>query len=146
MPGRIIKSILSKEAHQVATSQSDHQLTVGNIENDKRPPRPPALHPNSKEHASGSPHMFASDADLKSHKVDKAASSELHTFVSISDNNKIEKRMRNKDRPDRGVWAPLHRSDAFHGRAVIFFSSFYSGNVVKFFFKFLVVTEKILTL
>lgn len=113
-PGRIIKSILSKEGHQVSTSQSDHQLITGNIENDKRPPRPPVLHPNSKDRASGSLHMFASDADLKSHKVDKAASNELHTSVSIGD-NKIEKRMRNKDRPDRGVWAPLHRSDAFHG-------------------------------
>lgn len=114
VPGRIIKRILSKEGHQVSTSQPDHQLVTGNIENDKRPPRPPVLHQNSKEHASGSLHTFASDADGKSHKVDKAASSEFHTSVSISD-NKIEKRMRNKDRPDRGVWAPLHRSDVFHG-------------------------------
>lgn len=29
---------------------------------------------------------------------------------------KQEKRMRNKDRPDRGVWAPLWRSDGSHAR------------------------------
>ncbi|XP_020573575.1 regulator of nonsense transcripts UPF3 isoform X2 [Phalaenopsis equestris] len=114
VPGRIIKSILSKEGHQVSASQPDHQMITSNIENDIRPRRPPILHPNSKEQASGAPHKSASDADLKSDKVDKDASSELPTSVSISD-NKFEKRMRNKDRPDRGVWAPLHRSDAFDG-------------------------------
>jgi len=27
---------------------------------------------------------------------------------------KQEKRTRNRDRPDRGVWTPLHRSDVSH--------------------------------
>jgi regulator of nonsense transcripts 3 len=36
---------------------------------------------------------------------------DLHGF-SIAD--KTEKRTRNKDRPDRGVWTPLRRSDSSH--------------------------------
>ncbi|KAI0528535.1 hypothetical protein KFK09_001077 [Dendrobium nobile] len=122
VPGRIIKSILSKEGNQVSASQPDHQFITVNIENDKRPPRPPVLQSNLKDHASSSLHTFVSDADGKSHKVDKAASSELYANVSIRD-NKIEKRMRNKDRPDRGVWAPLHRSDVFQGHGTNFLPS-----------------------
>ncbi|PKU82009.1 regulator of nonsense transcripts UPF3 [Dendrobium catenatum] len=122
VPGRIIKSILSKEGNQVSASQPDHQFITVNIENDKRPPRPPVQQSNLKDHASSSLHTFVSDADGKSHKVDKAASSELYANVSIRD-NKIEKRMRNKDRPDRGVWAPLHRSDVFQGHVTNFLPS-----------------------
>uniref|UniRef100_A0A7N0V3W2 Uncharacterized protein n=1 Tax=Kalanchoe fedtschenkoi TaxID=63787 RepID=A0A7N0V3W2_KALFE len=29
-------------------------------------------------------------------------------------NDRLEKRTRNRDRPDRGVWTPLHRSDGSH--------------------------------
>ncbi|KAG0503999.1 hypothetical protein HPP92_004071 [Vanilla planifolia] len=50
----------------------------------------------------------------KSHIDDKTASNESHASVSIND-NKHDKRLRNKDRPDRGVWAPLRRADGSHG-------------------------------
>ena len=37
----------------------------------------------------------------------KIVGSDMHGFRS----EKAEKRRRNKDRPDRGVWAPRHRPD-----------------------------------
>ncbi|GFY88600.1 Smg-4/UPF3 family protein [Actinidia rufa] len=40
----------------------------------------------------------------------KVVGNDLHSFSS----EKQEKRTRNKDRPDRGVWTPLHRSDRSH--------------------------------
>lgn len=116
--GRIIKSILSnKERNQLLTSQSDPRLINGNMEKDKRPPRPPVPPPNSKERSSGILHAYASDADGKLLMGDQVNSNESH--VSTSD-NKHDKRMRNKDRPDRGVWAPLRRSDGSRGRGTKF--------------------------
>ncbi|XP_028549203.1 regulator of nonsense transcripts UPF3 isoform X2 [Dendrobium catenatum] len=113
-PGRIIRSILSnKERQQVLTSQSDPQLINGNTEKDKRPPRPPVPPPNLKERASGLLHVSASDANGKSNIDDLIDSNKLHAFTI---ENKHDKRMRNKDRPDRGVWAPLRRSDGSYGR------------------------------
>lgn len=112
-PGRNIRSILSnKERLPLLTSQSDPQLINGNTDKDKRLPRP-VLTPNLKEHASGLSHASASDADRKSLKDDQVESNESHGSTSDYKHNK---HMRNKDRPDRGVWAPLRRSDGSHGR------------------------------
>lgn len=97
--GRIIRSILlNKDARQSQSSmvQSEHQSQVSNLEKEKRPPRPPRVQLASKE-ANGA-------------QDDKVVGNDLHNFV----NEKQDKRTRNKDRPDRGVWTPLRRSDGSH--------------------------------
>ncbi|KAG0499772.1 hypothetical protein HPP92_004463 [Vanilla planifolia] len=113
-PGKIIRSILSKkEGHQLFDSQLEQQLNTGNSEKEKRPPRPPISLQTLKEHSIGSMHSTTGTIG-KSHVDDKTASNESHASVSIND-NKLDKRLRNKDRPDRGVWAPLRRADGSHG-------------------------------
>ncbi|KAL0908218.1 hypothetical protein M5K25_022698 [Dendrobium thyrsiflorum] len=113
-PERIIRSILSnKERQQALTSQSDPLLINGNTDKDKRPPRPPVPPPNLKERGSGLLHTSASDGNGKSNMDDLVDSNKLHASTI---ENKHDKRMRNKDRPDRGVWAPLRRSDGSYGR------------------------------
>lgn len=85
--GRIIRSILiNKDARQ---NQSEQQNQTSNREiMDRRPPRPSNFPPLSNG--------LADDHDL-------------HGFY----NERQDKRStRNKDRPDRGVWTPLRRSDA----------------------------------
>nr|XP_010930556.1 regulator of nonsense transcripts UPF3 isoform X1 [Elaeis guineensis] len=112
--GRIIRSILSKEARQtqsyIASSLPEQQMQTANMEKDKRPPRPPSTRSISRDHvSSGSPLPSVSDGDDKRYIDDKVGVGYKHGSVSISD--KHDRRTRNKDRPDRGVWAPLRRSD-----------------------------------
>lgn len=110
VPGRIIRSILSnKDRHQVLTSQSDPLSINGNTEKDKRLPRPPVQEPNLKEVL----HISGEDADGKSFVDEQFDPNEL---LASTGDNKHEKRLRNKDRPDRGVWAPLRRSYNSNGR------------------------------
>lgn len=94
--GRIIRSILlHKDSRQNHSSgvQSEQQTQTSNLEKDKRPPRP--------QHVQ----LILKDANGASD--DKVVGNDLHSFSG----EKQEKRTRNKDRPDRGVWAPLRRSD-----------------------------------
>ncbi|XP_008786472.2 regulator of nonsense transcripts UPF3-like [Phoenix dactylifera] len=112
--GRIIRGILSKEARQTqsytVSSQPEQQMQTANVEKDKRPPRPPSARSISRDHvSSSSPLPSVSDGDDKRYIDDKVAAGYKHGSVSISD--KHDRRTRNKDRPDRGVWAPLRRSD-----------------------------------
>ncbi|KAK8967221.1 Regulator of nonsense transcripts UPF3 [Platanthera guangdongensis] len=110
VPGRIIRSILSnKDRHQVLTSQSDPLSINGNTEKDKCTPRPPVPQLNLK----GSLHISGDDADGKSFVDELFDPNEL---LASTGDNKHEKRLRNKDRPDRGVWAPLRRSYNSNGR------------------------------
>ncbi|RZS08310.1 hypothetical protein BHM03_00039254 [Ensete ventricosum] len=63
-----------------------------------------------KDYISRSPSLASvTDGDDKKYVDDKVAINNKHGSVSISE--KYEKRTRNRDRPDRGVWAPLRRSD-----------------------------------
>ncbi|XP_057977662.1 regulator of nonsense transcripts UPF3 [Malania oleifera] len=98
--GRIIRSILlNKDARQSLSSLnvlSEQQILASNPEKDKRPPRPPNVQVLLKD-TNGAPD-------------DKIVGNDLHGFSG----EKQEKRTRNKDRPDRGVWAPLRRSDGSH--------------------------------
>ncbi|KAJ9687622.1 hypothetical protein PVL29_016202 [Vitis rotundifolia] len=97
--GRIIRSILlNKDARQSQSSmfQSEQQFQASNLEKEKRPPRPPHIQLASKE-TNGA-------------QDDKGVGNDVHSFVS----EKQDKRTRNKDRPDRGVWTPLRRSDGSH--------------------------------
>ncbi|XP_065872690.1 regulator of nonsense transcripts UPF3-like isoform X2 [Euphorbia lathyris] len=92
--GRIIRSILlNKDSRQNQSSGIQFDQQAQTLEKEKRPPRPPHVHIVSKD-SNG-----ASD--------DKVVGNDLHGFSG----DKQEKRMRNKDRPDRVVWTPLRRSD-----------------------------------
>ncbi|RWR90336.1 regulator of nonsense transcripts UPF3 isoform X1 [Cinnamomum micranthum f. kanehirae] len=113
--GRIIRSILSnKDARHnqspVATHQSEQQMQTVNLEKDKRPPRPNNIRSILKDHVS--PHAVISDGDTKRASDDKFVANDLHNVTSV--NEKQDRRTRNKDRPDRGVWTPLRRSDGSH--------------------------------
>lgn len=98
--GRIIRSILlNKDTRQSQSSsavQSEQQNQMSFNEKDKRPPRPSNAPFLSKD-SNGAPE-------------DKLAGNDSHGFYS----EKQDKRTRNKDRPDRGVWTPLRRSDGSH--------------------------------
>ncbi|XP_043720634.1 regulator of nonsense transcripts UPF3-like isoform X1 [Telopea speciosissima] len=115
--GRMIKSILSnKEPRQSqlsATGHSDQQIQTLNVEKDKRPPRPMNIRSVLKDHVSSVSQMpCGSDCDTKKALDDKVVRNDVHGFGSASE--KQEKRTRNKDRPDRGIWTPLRRSDGSH--------------------------------
>lgn len=95
--GRIIRSILlSRDARQNQSSLSDLRVQSPNQEKDKKPPRPPSLQSLQK--------------DINGAQEDKLVSNDLHGVLP----EKQERRTRNKDRPDRGVWTPLRRSDGLH--------------------------------
>ncbi|KAJ4966639.1 hypothetical protein NE237_018488 [Protea cynaroides] len=115
--GRTVRSILSnKEPRQIqltATGQSDQQISTLNLEKDKRPPRPMNIRSVLKDHISSvSQTPCSSDCDTKKAVDDKVVRNDAHGFGSA--NEKQEKRTKNKDRPDRGIWAPLRRSDGLH--------------------------------
>ncbi|KAJ8570264.1 hypothetical protein K7X08_033926 [Anisodus acutangulus] len=88
--GRIIRSILLKDARlNQSASQSEHQIQ----DKDKRPPRPPSMQLFQK--------------DTSGANEDKVVGNDMHV-VHVE---KQERRSRNRDRPDRGVWARLCRTD-----------------------------------
>lgn len=94
--GRIIRSILLKDARQnqapSASQQEKHR-----VDKDKKPPRPPSVQLFQRETTDGA-------------NEDKVLGTDLHVVHS----EKQEKRTRIRDRPDRGVWTPLRRSDSLH--------------------------------
>ncbi|RCV33737.1 hypothetical protein SETIT_7G106300v2 [Setaria italica] len=93
--GRIIKTILSnKEARSSNPSQHEQEGHMLNTERDKRPPR--VLNPRTivKD-------QIAENAE-RSHFDEKP--NHLHGSAPVGE--KIERHARNRDRPDRGVWAP----------------------------------------
>lgn len=114
--GRVIKSILSnKEARQnqspASTGHSDQQMQTVNSVKDKRPPRATSIHSMLKDNISSiSPPAVIPDSDSKRTSDDKFHLNDMHGIVS----EKQDRRTRSKDRPDRGIWAPLRRSDGLH--------------------------------
>ncbi|KAL8520879.1 hypothetical protein ACS0TY_011437 [Phlomoides rotata] len=96
--GRIIRSILlNRDTRQNQQpplgSQSEPRVQSSNQERDKKPPRPPSV-PLLLKDTNGVPE-------------DKVVCNDVPP-------EKPERRTRNKDRPDRGVWTPLRRSDGSH--------------------------------
>nr|GLL45629.1 regulator of nonsense transcripts UPF3-like isoform X1 [Ipomoea trifida] len=90
---RIVKSILLKDAHQNQLSsavQSEQEIQ----DRDIKPPRPPT--------------MQLSQKDCNGSLEDKVTGNEPHN-IHIE---KPEKRTRSRDKPDRGVWTPLRRSNS----------------------------------
>ncbi|XP_062176559.1 regulator of nonsense transcripts UPF3-like [Alnus glutinosa] len=97
--GRIVKRILlnkDSRQNQSFVGQSEHQVQTSNLEKDKRPPRPS--------------HGQLVSKDTNPAPDDKVVGNDLHGFCS----EKQEKRSRNKDKPDRGIWTSLRRSDGSH--------------------------------
>lgn len=93
--GKIIRSILLKDARQnqapSASQQEQHSQ-----DKDKKPPRPPSVQLFQKE--------------INGVNEDKIVGTDLHVVHT----EKQERRSRIRDRPDRGVWTPLRRSDRLH--------------------------------
>ncbi|GJN02872.1 hypothetical protein PR202_ga20261 [Eleusine coracana subsp. coracana] len=92
--GRIVKTILSnKEVHNANSSQHEQEGHMLNTEKDKRPPR-----------------VLNSRSIVKDHIVENAERSQFekpnHLHGSVPIGEKIERHARNRERPDRGVWAP----------------------------------------
>lgn len=96
---RMVRRILlNKDSRQSQSfvGQSEQQIQATNLEKDKRPPRPPHVQVVLKDR------ITAPD--------DKVVGNDSHRFCS----EKQDKRSRNKDKPDRGVWTSLRRSDGSH--------------------------------
>ncbi|KAL5776296.1 hypothetical protein ACOSP7_009222 [Xanthoceras sorbifolium] len=112
--GRLIRSILlSNEARQSQSStamQPKQKPQTSNLENGKRPPRSMNMQSGLNGHMSknDSP-AFNHDGDTKRAPDDRFLRKDVHGLGTVSE--KQDKRTRNKDRPDRGVWTPLRRSD-----------------------------------
>lgn len=105
--GRLIRKILlNNEAHQtqsVTGVERQHKMQTLNQENGK--PLPGSISsPNGHVTNNDSP-VFSADGNSKRTSDDRFARKVLHGSGVVS-----EKRTRNKDRPDRGVWTP-RRSD-----------------------------------
>lgn len=102
----MIRSILlNNEARQSQSSTgTQHKIQILSSENGKRAPRPfgsrSGLNDQVSNHNTGQVNL---EGDSKR---------DLHGSGNV--NEKTEKRTRNKDRPDRGVWTPLRRSDVSH--------------------------------
>ncbi|KAG8364049.1 hypothetical protein BUALT_Bualt19G0085700 [Buddleja alternifolia] len=97
--GRIIRSILvnrdTRQNQPSSGSQSEIRIQTSNQDRDKRPPRPPNVQSFQKG-TNGAPEDKVVNNDHPAHS------------------ERQERRTRNKDRPDRGVWTPLRRSDGSH--------------------------------
>lgn len=113
--GRLIRSILQNNEPRQSQSASGTQpkIQILTSENGKRPPRPfisrSGLSDQVSSHDAG---QVNSEGDSKRVSDEKFIKRDLHGSGSVSE--KTERRTRNKDRPDRGVWAPLRRSDVSH--------------------------------
>ncbi|KAJ8572651.1 hypothetical protein K7X08_009162 [Anisodus acutangulus] len=93
--GRIIRSILLKDARQ-NQAPSASQQEIHSQDKDKKPPRPPSVQ------------LLQRETNVANE--DKVLGTDLHVVHT----EKQEKRTRIRDRPDRGVWTPLRRSDSLH--------------------------------
>ncbi|KAL0422222.1 UNVERIFIED_CONTAM: Regulator of nonsense transcripts UPF3 [Sesamum latifolium] len=98
--GRIIRSILlnrdTRQNQPSSRSQLELRIQGSNQDRDKKPPRPPTVQLSQK--------------DTNGPSEDKVVPNDLPAVHM----EKQERRTRNKDRPDRGVWTPLRRSDGSH--------------------------------
>lgn len=113
--GRLIRSILlNNESRQSQSSTAAQQkVQILSSENGKRPPR--AINARSGINGVISNHdagQVSSEGDSKRVLDEKFVKRDLHGSGSAGE--KTERRTRNKDRPDRGVWTPLRRSDVSH--------------------------------
>lgn len=113
--GRLIRSILlNNEARQnQSTTATQHKIQILSSENAKQSPRPfgakSGLNDLGSNHDAG---QVNSEGDSKRALNENILKRDRHGLGSVGE--KTEKRTRNKDRPDRGVWTPLRHSDGSH--------------------------------
>ncbi|KAJ1400085.1 putative regulator of nonsense transcripts UPF3-like isoform [Sesbania bispinosa] len=112
--GRLIRSILlNNEARpSQSTSGTQHKIQILTSENGKRPPRPFGSRSGLSDQVSNDAGQVNSEGNSKRALDEKFIKRDPNGLGSVGE--KTEKRTRNKDRPDRGVWTPLHRSDVSH--------------------------------
>ncbi|KAK3230062.1 hypothetical protein Dsin_001943 [Dipteronia sinensis] len=112
--GRLIRSILlsndARQSRSLTAMQPQQKTQTSNLENGKQPPRSINIQPVLNGHMSkNDSSTFNHDGDTKRAPDDRFVRKDVHGLGTVSE--KQEKRTRNKDRPDRGVWTPLRRSD-----------------------------------
>ncbi|XP_021831171.1 regulator of nonsense transcripts UPF3 isoform X1 [Prunus avium] len=114
--GKLIRSILlNNEGRQSQSStEIQPQQKILSLNSDvKRASRPSNARLGLNGQVSNNePNSMSSEGDRKRAAVDKFSKKDLHGTTNVSE--KQEKHTRNKDRPDRGVWAPLRRADSSH--------------------------------
>ncbi|KAL6885849.1 hypothetical protein ACP4OV_010110 [Aristida adscensionis] len=104
--GRIIKTILSnKEVRNANASQHEQEGHMFNTEKDKRPPRVLSSRSTAKD-------QVFENAE-RSHFDEKPN----HPHGSVPTGEKTERHARNRDRPDRGVWAPRRYDKSAHAQS-----------------------------
>ncbi|XP_048439176.1 regulator of nonsense transcripts UPF3 isoform X3 [Pyrus x bretschneideri] len=113
-PGRMIRSILlNNEGRQSQTStETQPQQKIQSLNSDVKQVSRPS---NAKLGLNGQVstnelNSMSSEGNRKRATVDRFTKKDLHSTTSVSERQ--EKNTRNKDRPDRGVWAPLRRADS----------------------------------
>ncbi|KAB2002876.1 hypothetical protein ES319_D11G094300v1 [Gossypium barbadense] len=97
------------ESEQQGASSSVANSPVMSLDNVKRPLRPTDSRLGLNGSVSNDIAALECDFDTKSVSNDKFIKKTLHGSGFGSE--KHEKRTRNKDRPDHGVWSPLHCSN-----------------------------------
>ncbi|XWS40407.1 hypothetical protein CRYUN_Cryun18bG0138400 [Craigia yunnanensis] len=108
--GRIIRGILlNKDSRQSQSFQSEQQIQTSNLEKDRRPPR--------HSHAQ----LVLKNANSASD--DKIVGNDLHG------SEKPERRSRNKDRPDRGVWTHRRSDGSYASDESLSSSAFQSAQI-----------------
>ncbi|XP_031490593.1 regulator of nonsense transcripts UPF3-like isoform X1 [Nymphaea colorata] len=112
--GSVVKSILSKKEvrqrqQQPAPAKAEQQMQPSDLGKDKRPPRPSHSGPKDLFSSKGSS-ASSLESDTKRSLNERTPASDSHG-VRLP-NDKPGRRIRNKERPDRGVWAPFHHPDA----------------------------------
>ncbi|KAM1729640.1 hypothetical protein ACFX12_020001 [Malus domestica] len=117
--GRMIRSILlNNEGRQSQTStETQPQQKIQSLNSDvKRVSRPSNARSGlNGDISTNELNSMSSEGDRKRATADRFTKKDVHGTTSVSERQ--EKNTRNKDRPDRGVWAPLHRADSSHASA-----------------------------
>lgn len=112
--GRLIRSILlnteGRQGQSSTSAQPQQKIQILNSENVKRLPRSNMRSGLNGHLSHNELSSLNSEGDRKKDSEDKFMKKDPHNMSS----EKQEKRTRNKDRPDRGVWAPLRRADVSH--------------------------------
>lgn len=103
--------ILSNEARQSSSGSQQKKQNLSS-DNGKRPSRSNSQSGLTDRGSNNEPNAAGSDGDAKRASDDRYMK-DLH---GLGVNDKAEKRTRNRDRPDHGVWAP-RRSEAPHPKA-----------------------------
>ncbi|MBA0747630.1 hypothetical protein Gogos_004530, partial [Gossypium gossypioides] len=102
-------SSVANSPRSTAARQRQQQEAGGNLDNVKRPLRPANSRLGLNGRVSNDIVTLECDVDTKTVSNNKFIKKALHGLGSRSE--KHEKRIRNNDRPDHGVWALLHCSD-----------------------------------